>query len=87
MKIGIMTSACEQEGTNGHGQEHTHAEPIPLLPAPFLTCIWRLDGVNVLCAGAACDLQDSVELIHGGGAWKDRLAIDELSQDAACMCE
>ena len=57
--------------------------PPTAAPAPP-TCKGRLDGVDVLRRGAPRDLQDAVQLVHGGGARKDGLAVDQLTQDAAC---
>mmetsp|Transcript_33887 Transcript_33887/g.100659 ORF Transcript_33887/g.100659 Transcript_33887/m.100659 type:complete len:438 (+) Transcript_33887:197-1510(+) len=42
-----------------------------------------LDRLHVLRGGAAGDLHDAIQLVHGGGSWEDGLPGDELSQDAA----
>ena len=62
-------------------QHHLPAtSPLP----PRRTRKGRLYGVDVLGGGAPRDLQDAIQLVHGGGAREDGLAVDQLTQDAAC---
>mmetsp|Transcript_603 Transcript_603/g.2296 ORF Transcript_603/g.2296 Transcript_603/m.2296 type:complete len:371 (+) Transcript_603:176-1288(+) len=74
----------EVKGLDAGGREHLVEGPGPAHGEGFehRGREGRLDGLDVLRARASRDLHDAVQLVHGRGARKNRLARDQLPEDA-----